>query len=162
MAPQSTACTLRTTSGECSMTDQKKTQGTALTPHQERWDWQLQYSPSAVSRHHLAPPARRFLSSWQKPNAAVSKFENFLMTSAEAMVLVGKEYKLVPQGRDQVAKLPILVRTETHNFGRSHQSPVRIFTPTVNSALSSSTSIKMLQYFLPCAPHCHSIQRLVE
>ena len=54
--------------------------------------------------------------------------------------------KLVPQGRDQVAKLPILERTETHNFGRSHQSPVRIFTSTVNSALSSSTSIKVLQY----------------
>ena len=70
--------------------------------------------------------------------------------------------KLVPQGRDQAAKLPILVRTETHKFGRSHLSPVRIFTPTVNSALSSSTSIQMLQYIFSCAPHCHSIQRFVE
>ena len=83
-----------------------------------------------------------------------------LVMALPAVVLTDK---LVPQGRDQVAKLPILMRTETHNFGRSHQSPVRIFTPTVvNSALSSSTSIRMLQYFLPCAPHCHSIQRLVE
>jgi len=29
---------------------------------------------------------------------------------------LSSEDKLVPQGRDLVAKLPILVRTETHNF----------------------------------------------
>jgi len=34
--------------------------------------------------------------------------------------------KLVPQGRDQVAKLPLFVRTQTHSLGKSQQSPVRI------------------------------------
>jgi len=28
-------------------------------------------------------------------------------------------YKLVPQGRDQVAKLPLFVRTQTHSFEKS-------------------------------------------
>jgi len=52
-----------------------------------------------------------------------------------------RSYKLVTQGRDQVAKLPVFVRKETYNFGRSHQSQVRIFVPTVNGVLSSSTLI---------------------
>jgi len=29
------------------------------------------------------------------------------------------ENKLVPQGRDQVAKLPLFVRTQTHSLGKS-------------------------------------------
>jgi len=30
-----------------------------------------------------------------------------------------EKYKLVPQGRDQVAKLPLFVRTQTHRLGKS-------------------------------------------
>jgi len=73
-----------------------------------------------------------------------------------------RNFKLVPQGRDQEAKLPFLVRKETQKFGRSHQSPVRILTSTVNGALSSSRSIKMPESILPCGRPCHSIQRLVQ
>jgi len=57
----------------------------------------------------------------------------------DEFLLNGIIEELVPQGRDQGAKLTIFVRIETHNLGRSHQSPVRSFTTTVNGALSSIT-----------------------
>jgi len=59
---------------------------------------------------------------------ALPSFQAWLRSVAHSAVFSDKK---VPQGRDQAAKLPLFVRTQTHSLGKLQQSPVRTLFPPI-------------------------------